>query len=380
MTQERLCECLTFARAQGDLRSHTITSSERTLSATSRSTTTASVYFDSAWTTDTCLSPPSLAISEHSPLSGPGAIAVWLTSWRRASHVSPSQPLGLREAQTTPATCGLSSLTVCAVWDRSASTWRTSEGSLLDLMGATSQTRSSVALPPSGIAWDGLCYPLPTWVPITSESDCGSQQGATARTSVGGRWPTPTTDTRPCEGNVRLLRARVLSGALSELDAVSILGKSPLAAQGKIPAHRWPTPTVNGNHNRRGLSARSGDGLATAARQWKGSSTRDPRRGSPDFDAERAVTKSTTLTHERTQGHGLSPAFVEWLMGWPDGWTDLCALDILSWPDWSQDHPSPTAPKADRHSARIKALGNGQVPQCAATAWSWLDKHLEGLS
>ena len=26
----------------------------------------------------------------------------------------------------------------------------------------------------------------------------------------------------------------------------------------------WPTPTLNGNHNRKGLSERSGDGLATA--------------------------------------------------------------------------------------------------------------------
>lgn len=46
-----------------------------------------------------------------------------------------------------------------------------------------------------------------------------------------------------------------------------------------------PTPTVKGNHNRAGLSARSGDGLATAV------------------------------------GGSLHPRFVEWMMGLPPDWT-----------------------------------------------------------
>src|SRR5262245_2417810 len=31
----------------------------------------------------------------------------------------------------------------------------------------------------------------------------------------------------------------------------------------------WPTPTVTGNHNRKGLSETSGDGLATAVKKWR---------------------------------------------------------------------------------------------------------------
>jgi DNA (cytosine-5)-methyltransferase 1 len=48
-----------------------------------------------------------------------------------------------------------------------------------------------------------------------------------------------------------------------------------------------PTPTVCGNYNRKGASANSGDGLATAV------------------------------------GGKLSPRFVEWMMGLPDDWTAL---------------------------------------------------------
>lgn len=55
-----------------------------------------------------------------------------------------------------------------------------------------------------------------------------------------------------------------------------------------------PTPTVKGNHNRAGLTDRSGDGLATVI------------------------------------GGPLSPRFVEWLMGFPDGWTDCEHLEMPS--------------------------------------------------
>jgi hypothetical protein len=49
----------------------------------------------------------------------------------------------------------------------------------------------------------------------------------------------------------------------------------------------WPTPTIDGNHNRRGASATSGDGLATAV------------------------------------GGSLMPQFVEWLLGLPKDWTKV---------------------------------------------------------
>lgn len=55
-----------------------------------------------------------------------------------------------------------------------------------------------------------------------------------------------------------------------------------------------PTPTVKGNHNRKGLSPTSGDGLQTAV------------------------------------GGPLSPRFVEWLMGFPDGWTEIEPSEIRS--------------------------------------------------
>jgi hypothetical protein len=37
-------------------------------------------------------------------------------------------------------------------------------------------------------------------------------------------------------------------------------------------------------------------------------------------------------------GGKLNPQWVEWLMGWPIGWTDLAALETDKWQQWRQWH------------------------------------------
>jgi len=105
-------------------------------------------------------------------------------------------------------------------------------------------------------------------------------------------------------------------------------------------AVRWPTPTVKGNHNKAGLSSKSGDGLATAA------------------------------------GGCLNPSWVELLMGFPVGWT-VPGVEVgeHAWPLGRGDEQAPhepprlVAPRSvpDR-PARLKALGNAVVPQQGAAA------------
>ena len=74
----------------------------------------------------------------------------------------------------------------------------------------------------------------------------------------------------------------------------------------------------------------------------------------------------------------LNPAWVEWLMGWPIGWTLLEPLEDLGrwgFDDWwgtEQDIPRTTTKKV--RPARLRALGNGWVPLCGATAYRQLTK------
>ena len=73
-------------------------------------------------------------------------------------------------------------------------------------------------------------------------------------------------------------------------------------------------------------------------------------------------------------GGQLSPEWVEWLMGWPVGWTSLEPMTEVHWLDWSVDPADEgniprTASNIPDRIARLKAIGNGQVPAVAAVAW-----------
>lgn len=106
----------------------------------------------------------------------------------------------------------------------------------------------------------------------------------------------------------------------------------------------WPTPTVCGNYNRKGASSKSGDGLATAvnartfptptASQHKGWSKNHNRADSDDridYTIEREA-------HEAGTPGRLNPTWVEWLMGWPLGWTDLKPLAMDRFREWQRQH------------------------------------------
>lgn len=94
----------------------------------------------------------------------------------------------------------------------------------------------------------------------------------------------------------------------------------------------WPTPSVCGNYNRRGLSENSGDGLATAVKMWP-----TPRANKPEgYSSDNfRPTLAQCATGEKTPLHGqLSPAWVECLMNFPLGWTDPDCDEPEPWPGW----------------------------------------------
>ena len=115
-------------------------------------------------------------------------------------------------------------------------------------------------------------------------------------------WPTPAAS-NPNDGEG-------LGTWLARRDRVKATAKNGngMGTPLSIAVQMWPTPTVNGNDNRAGLSAKSGDGLATSVR----------RSAVPSGDA--------------TPPTALNPEWVEWLMGFPIGFTDLEASETPSSP------------------------------------------------
>lgn len=116
----------------------------------------------------------------------------------------------------------------------------------------------------------------------------------------------------------------------------------------------------------------------------KGSGQSGDLRDHLDYAIERGGTKSNTYAAPTVAGQ-LNPDWVEWLMGWPIGWTDLAphTLKLIDWKtdpaNLSVDHPDYTprvATNIPNRAARIKCIGNGQVPQCAATAFLVLSERL----
>ena len=169
--------------------------------------------------------------------------------------------------------------------------------------------------PRSGMTRNGTAYKLPTLARRISGT--GS--------SFWGTWPTPAASV-PNDGEdpatwlerrERVKKtARNGNGMGTPLSIAVQLWPTPRAASGMTSPFRDPskikdvsrlvdrvavyqTPTVNGNHNRKGLSAKSGDGLATF------------------------VQRSDSPNGESTQPRYLNPEWVEWLQGFPIGWTDL---------------------------------------------------------
>jgi hypothetical protein len=192
-----------------------------------------------------------------------------------------------------------------ARWDRAASLWRTPQCSLLEGLDVYSETwprwgtmragecsaQSMPALLTSGNEFGSLPTPTATgYGSNQSPSSGAAMRPSLQQMSRQNLWPTPNAT----EGNGGGQHPSKRAGHQLRLrDVVKM----------------WPTPTTKGNHNRKGASAKSGDGLATAVSQTS-----------------------------RCAGGSLNPDWVEWLMGWPIGWTDLKRKGTVRYRQWLRSH------------------------------------------
>jgi hypothetical protein len=225
------------------------------------------------------------------------------------------------EARTTHATYGLGLETPLANYDQDTQSWK--------MYGDTYLWGDSPLLenlPVSGMTLNGVLYPQPVWEPITDETELSL-------------WPTPTAVTRPMEGNVRIYRAKIEAGEMTEAEAEAILGKSVWAAQGAIPM-MWPTPTTQevehpeaqltetGRRKSKNGNTSHSIGLADAVLLWPTPTANGWGSTGHRAMLDKQITQGFMPESDKlpmTAGNGgrLNPTWVEWLMGFPTGWTDL---------------------------------------------------------
>ena len=210
-------------------------------------------------------------------------------------------------------------------YDRSTSSWKTP----LNLFGEDS-TLSSAAWSKAGTMRNGYCWERTTWVPRTDENDVGFSEN----------FPTPKARDWKMAGMAAEMKRKSPS-----LPAFVRMFPTPQASDAKrtgthpaewrrdspsLPAvvQMFPTPTVNGNHNRAGLSKNSGDGLATFVKRFR---TPDTHAGGRSGLLAKGITHRKNGQPVQVRlvdqvGGKLNPVWVEWLMGFPLGWTDLKVL------------------------------------------------------
>ena len=112
-----------------------------------------------------------------------------------------------------------------AKFDPNSSLWRTAQCSLLEEESESLQT-----LPRWGMTQNGWLWELPMLAHHTNA------------TAFGYSLPTPTASSMPCEGTVRIMRKAWQSGEFTLEEASAIAGRDVRKAQGKVPM--MPTPNA----------------------------------------------------------------------------------------------------------------------------------------
>jgi hypothetical protein len=261
-----------------------------------------------------CCSPDNETASCQSSQSGTmcepstqGHGEAWLTLYLAAFRVKTSHPQErVRESKEQGQDFGRKWLELSVKYDRDSHSWKTHQ-CLFD----EDLQQSSVILPKWGIMRSGVLYRLRTAEHPISEKEYGLSLG------------TPTAS------------MRVRSDSFQE-------GRLPTPAE-MAEQIRWPTPDANcGNRGTskdpaaktRPSGAQKQFSLNDAVKMYSTPTARDWKdNGKSPAELAR---NSETLASQA--GGKLNPMWVEWLMAWPIGWTDLDALGMDKFQSWQQQH------------------------------------------
>ena len=172
-------------------------------------------------------------------------------------------------------------------YDRKKSLWKTHR-----CLFPEDLQESSVTFPKWGILVDGVCWEQTTWEHHTSEK--GSGYWRTPQAANGKQGPKSLAYYKHCLQTPN-------TPQISLVDQV----------------RHWPTPTASDH---------------------KGAGKNGDLRDRLDYAVERGGTKSKQYEQPVPNGGQLNPDWVEWLMGWPIGHTDLEPLEMGKYRKWLSLH------------------------------------------
>ena len=206
------------------------------------------------------------------------------TSSQEASPARTSQPQEKEQASPAPAPASGQKCTESfAKYNHATHSWKTPQCSLLEDLDTFSQT-----WPRAGIMLHGSCSELPTSAHPTTASASGYSQNTAA-------WPTPqASDYKRANDSLQTCIHRANNG-------------HQIGLHETVKMRMLPTPTCQ-----------------------------DAKNNGAQSQQERNTKPLNAIV-----GGALNPTWVEWLMGWPLGWTDLKPLATDKYHSWLQQHSSP---------------------------------------
>lgn len=242
-------------------------------SATSSETPTASDSSSNVCETGGCHPLPSGTTSR--PSTGDPGVDLWISSLVASRASRTALPASAPEGQTS-AIFGPTSGGSFAKWDPWLCCLRTYQVCLA-LTEEPCSAAYSGTWPRAGMMRSGTAYRLQPLAPLT-------------RGTGSGLWPTP----RATDGAHGGPNQRGSKGDLTRPSAV----------------HHWPTPS---------------------ARDW-----RSGKASQMTLDRNSRPLNEVVTERDPQGGGSLNPTFVEWLMGWPIGWTACAPLAMVGYRKWRQ--------------------------------------------
>lgn len=244
-------------------------------------------------------------------------------------------PASERESPVPAPASGQSSSGAFAYFDPASSSWRTCQSSLLISDTFTGRW------PSSGSMRNGVCSARPRSAPRTAASGCSSLPTPVATDSptrsnkspgsanrrpglemVAARdmFPTPMASDSQAGSQAASPQLRDLFWPTPTATDAKSAGK--LGNEREFPSLRevvrlWPTPCARDDHGPRTGHTKGGSDLPSAARTWatpKANDAMQPGATPGKSDARQPLTT-------QVGGGRLNPTWVEWLMGFPLGWT-----------------------------------------------------------
>jgi len=249
-----------------------------------------------------------------------------LTLFAGDTLASRSAQRGNATGQTIRDTCGLGFETPLANYDPDMRCWK-----MFGDISLWGEPRLLGNLPPSGMTRSGVLFLQPLWVPITDAT--GSSL-----------WPTPTAHSDNSNANGKFpndtLRDAVMRATWPTPtgDDASNVNPKPNRFRGLVAAVNetmtWPTPTAADAWTDSLESSQIKPGsmhsvtLGRAVQMWPTMSANGMGNTGSQQIIQRQVEAGKVTEDEKrsmTAGNGgkLNPTWVEWLMGFPIGWTDL---------------------------------------------------------